>query len=98
VNHDQYNALCKACDQLLLAPESGDERIAAPWLHVIRPHPIFLEGYADIFESQFGAGWKRRIRNIASALRHLTKSCFSRNHLHWLLDSPASVFIAITKH
>jgi len=77
VNHDQYNALCKACDQLLLAPESGDERIAAPWLHVIRPHPIFLEGYADIFESQFGTGWRRRIRNIASALRHLTKSCFS---------------------
>ena len=77
MNHDQYNALCHACDQLLLAPDSGDERIATPWLHVIRPHPIFLEGYADIFNSQFGTSWKRRIRNTGSALRHLAKACMS---------------------
>jgi hypothetical protein len=77
VNHDQYNALCNACDQLLLAPDSGDERIATPWLHVIRPHPIFLEGYADIFNSRFGTNWNRRIRNMGSALRHLAKACLS---------------------
>ena len=77
MNHDQYNALCQACDHLLLAPDSGDERIATPWLHVIRPHPIFLEGYADIFNSQFGTNWKRRIRNTGSALRHLAKACLS---------------------
>ena len=77
MNHDQYNALCHACDQLLLAPDSGDERIATPWLHVIRPHPLFLEGYADIFNSQFGTNWKRRIRNMGSALRHLAKACIS---------------------
>ena len=77
MNHDQYHALCHACDQLLLAPDSGDERIATPWLHVIRPHPIFLEGYADIFNSQFGTSWKRRIRNTGSALRHLAKACMS---------------------
>jgi hypothetical protein len=76
VNEDHYNALCKACDQLLLAPDASDERIAIPWLHVIRAHPIFLEGYAEMFRPQT-AGGKRRARNTASALRHLGKALVS---------------------
>jgi hypothetical protein len=71
VNLEQYNAVCEACDQLLLAPDSSIERIAIPWLHVIRAHPIFLEGYRGIFAQQTGQEGKRHVRNFASALRHL---------------------------
>jgi len=74
MNEEQYQALCKSCDRLLLAPDSGAERIAAPWLHVIRAHPIFLESYADIFGAQTGSNVSRRVRNIASALRSFFKS------------------------
>lgn len=77
MNEDQYNALCKACDELLLAPDASDERIATPWLHIIRAHPIFLGAYAGIFGPQPSASGKRRVRNIASALRHLGRSLVS---------------------
>lgn len=74
MNEEQYNALCEACDQLLLASDSTTERIATPWLHVIRPHPIFLESYADIFGPQKAVYGKRHILNFASALRNLLKA------------------------
>jgi len=74
VNLEQYNALCEACDQLLLAPDSNNERIATPWLHVIRAHPTFLDGYREIFAQQAGPEGKRHVRNFASALRHLGKA------------------------
>ena len=38
----QYLALCEACDRVLLAPDATIERVAVPWLHVIREHPVFL--------------------------------------------------------
>jgi hypothetical protein len=76
VNEDQYTDLCKACDQLLLASDASEELIATPWLHVIRAHPIFLESYAEVLGQQT-SGWKRRVRNTASALRHLGKAIAS---------------------
>jgi hypothetical protein len=81
VNEEQYNALCEACDQLLLASDSTTERIATPWLHVIRPHPICLESYADIFGRQKAAYGKRCVHNFASALLHLCKSIAGRGLL-----------------
>lgn len=74
VNVSQYTELCSACDRILLAPYSNVDRIAIPWLHVIRPHQIFLDGYEVIFRPQASAMWKRRIRNTASALRNLAKA------------------------
>jgi len=74
VNEDQYQALCKACDRLLLAPDSSIERVAIPWLHVIRAHPIFLESYAEIFSPQASTSVWRWVRNTASALRYLSKA------------------------
>ncbi len=82
MNLEQYNALCEACDQLLLAPDSSNERIAIPWLHVIRAHPIFLDGYREIFAQQTRLEGKRHFRNFASALRHLCKA-FARGGLLW---------------
>ncbi|NBO18352.1 MAG: hypothetical protein EBV03_03830 [Proteobacteria bacterium] len=74
MNEDQYQALCKACDELLKATDSTVERVATPWLHVIRAHPIFLESYAKIFAPKaLRSGW-HRARNIASALRRLSKA------------------------
>ena len=77
MNEEQYNALCEACDELLQASDATPERVAIPWLHVIRPHPIFLGGYADIFAKHTASGGMRRIRNIASALRRLGKALVS---------------------
>lgn len=74
MNEDQYQALCKACDQILLAPDSTAECVAIPWLHVIRAHPIFLESYAEIFGQQVPRNGLRYVRNVASALRHLGKA------------------------
>lgn len=78
VNEDQFIALCNTCDRLLLAPDAGPERIATPWLHVIRPHPVFLENYAGIFGPQQVANSKRRIRSALSVVRHLGQALFNR--------------------
>jgi len=34
----------------LLSPDSTIERVAIPWLHVLREHPEVLKNYADLFE------------------------------------------------
>ncbi len=77
MNEEQFQALCKACDQLLLAPDAGPERIATPWLHVIRAHPIFLESYGEIFGPQPVANRKRFMRSVLSALHYLGKALFN---------------------
>lgn len=50
VTENDYKALCEACDKLLLASDATVERIAIPWLNVIRPHPFFLKQYDSIFK------------------------------------------------
>ncbi|MCX6237743.1 MAG: hypothetical protein NTY07_09345 [Bacteroidia bacterium] len=51
MNENQYKELCVACDRVLLAPDSSIERVAIPWLHVIREHPIVLAKYENLFIS-----------------------------------------------
>lgn len=48
----QYLELCEACDHLLLTPNVKIERVAIPWLHVIRAHPMFLKNYEDLFQNK----------------------------------------------
>lgn len=74
MNKEQYHALCETCDQLLLASDSSVERVAIPWLHVIRPHAIFLNKYLNIFTLRPLPIARARIRNFLSSLRHLTKA------------------------
>lgn len=50
MTEDQYIELCEACDTVLLAEDSTLERVAIPWLHVIREHPDVLAKYNDVFE------------------------------------------------
>ncbi len=99
MNEDQYHALCKACDALLREPNSGVERIATPWLHVIRAHPIFLENYAEIFSLQLEASWSRQLRNFVSSWRHLIKAA-AGNGVPWsnVGELPQKCDVLIVSH
>jgi hypothetical protein len=79
LNEQQYRSLCEACDRVLLAPDSTMERVAIPWLHIIREHPVFLANYADLFEPAGGihalfAKRQRTFRNRAGWFRQLLRS------------------------
>lgn len=79
MNERQYRQLCEACDQILLSPDSGDATVAIPWLHVIRPHPMFLQHYEGMFSGssrKAGDAW-RRLRSLASRMRSLLASVSS---------------------
>ncbi len=83
LDEKSYRLLCETCDRVLLAHDSSIERIAIPWLHVIREHPMLLAGYAGLFEPAGGimrsgrkwlgilrekvAGWRRFISAFGSA-------------------------------
>lgn len=49
MNEQQYALLCETCDDVLRAPDSTLERVAIPWLHVVREHPVFLANYVNLF-------------------------------------------------
>ena len=49
MNKNNYLKLCNSCDKILTSPMSTLERVAIPWLHVIREHPVFLQRYELLF-------------------------------------------------
>ncbi len=49
ISQDQYKAVCKGCDHILMKYDSGIWTIGIPWLHVIREHPVCLERYKPLF-------------------------------------------------
>ena len=70
LNEEQYHSLCEACDHILRAPDSTDERVAIPWLHVVREHHIFLGNYIEVLNPAnnfkgIGRKWLRFLRNRA---------------------------------
>lgn len=72
MNEATYLAVCEECNQLLRAPESTLERMAIPWLHVIREHPIVLPRYADVARPAINLraraqGWALSARNVVAA-------------------------------
>lgn len=73
MNEEQYRSICEACDRVLLEPSSTLERVAIPWLHVVREHPVLLANYGDLFEPS------TRIRTF---VRHCGR--LLRNHFVWL--------------
>jgi hypothetical protein len=79
LNEQQYREVCEACDRVLLATDSTIERIAIPWLHVIREHPVFLTNYVDLFEPSKGGTalvreWWRVFRSRAVWFRQILRS------------------------
>ncbi|MFA6051842.1 MAG: hypothetical protein WC762_04555 [Methylobacter sp.] len=79
MNEEQYRELCEACDRVLLAPDSTIERVAVPWLHVIREHPLTLSKYVDIFKhtkdiKALSRRWLRDLRNMAGWVRQIGRA------------------------
>lgn len=67
---------------MLLAPDTMIERVAIPWLHVIREHPVFLANYADLFEREknikaIGRHWLRILRNKVLWFRQIVRALLS---------------------
>ena len=53
INESRYIKLCKECNNILLSSGTNFERMAIPWLHVIRAHPIVLNRYNILFKRYF---------------------------------------------
>lgn len=86
IDEKQYIELCQICDQILMAPDSKLERVAIPWLHVIREHPVFLYRYSDIFISKgkISLIFSRLlliIRNFIILIFEISKGLFSKGEL-----------------
>lgn len=82
MTEQQYALLCAGCDRILTASDSTDERVAIPWLHVIREHPVFLKKYKQVFEDsqtveRIKSYCLKNIRKIFYFSRLLTKTLLS---------------------
>ena len=104
LNEEQYRELCEACDRVLLAPDSTIERLAIPWLHVIREHPVFLNNYVDLFEPAKGVKsiarqWWRVLRNKAGWLWQLGRASRADGQL-WFApkELPGRIDVLIVSH
>jgi hypothetical protein len=104
LNEEQYRSLCEACDRVLLAPDSTIERVAIPWLHVIREHPVFLDNYVDLFEPTKGGKaivrkWWRLFRRKAGWFRQLLRSLHI-NGKPWFGpdDLPSEIDVLFVSH
>jgi hypothetical protein len=79
VNEAQYQSVCEACDRVLLAEDTRIERVAIPWLHVVREHPVFLVNYFELFATtsvfvHWRHRWMRMLRNAAAWIRQLFRA------------------------
>ena len=76
---DQYERICASCRALLVSADATTERVAIPWLHVIRDHPVFLEHYESLIRpSRFWWSWRealsRKARQAAGWGRQVVKA------------------------
>lgn len=83
----QFLDLCSACKSILQHPTSTLARIAIPWMHPIREHPIALARYMEIF---YPDGWLANTKKIVKRfffqraiwLRQLYRA-ISRGNCYW---------------
>lgn len=100
INEEQYRQTCKTCNHLLLLPNSTIERVAIPWLHVIREHPIILNKYNSLFtDGNIYRKFKKSILNVALWYRQLLKS-YKCNGESWFAsnDLPEKVDFLFISH
>ncbi len=78
MEEEQFKRLCQACDDLLLEKDVPIERVALPWLHVIRDHPVLLKQYDDIFQKENVSGHiaSFSLRSVLRRISHLVKLIF----------------------
>ena len=50
LKESEYKEVCNICDKILLE-DISNYRVANDWLHVIRPHPIYLYRYLPVIRS-----------------------------------------------
>jgi len=77
LDEGEYDSIAEACHALLTAPDAGLSRVAIPWLHVIREHPVFLANYAEVVRpcaSPVSSRLRRRIRESAALAWQLAAS------------------------
>ncbi|RTY34209.1 hypothetical protein EKD00_08515 [Chlorobium phaeovibrioides] len=105
MNESQYRRICIVCDYILNAKDSTIERVAIPWLHIIREHPVFLKNYTDLLYSKrnyllFRNYCFRIARNIVSFVR-IAVRCISRlNGKFWIEGNirPETVDVLFVSH
>ncbi|MDC0478438.1 hypothetical protein OAN39_05395 [Flavobacteriaceae bacterium] len=57
ITEKQYTKLCEVSNEVLNSSDSKIERVAIPWLHIIREHPIVLAKYETLFVLKKGIGY-----------------------------------------
>ena len=104
MTEEQYKKICEACDNVLLLPDSTIERVAIPWLHVIREHPLILSNYLEIFEHTNGIKELSRkllgkLRHDAMSIKQIIKSLFFDGNFWYASTPPAkNVDILFVSH
>ncbi len=87
INEEQYKQVCKVCNELLILPDSTIERVAIPWLHVIREHPIILDRYNPLFSAEsISRKIKKYILNTGLWYKQLLRS-YNSNGKNWFTSS-----------
>ena len=84
MKEQQYQELCDITDEVLLASDATPARVAIPWLHIVREHPVFLEQYEHLFIPYrwFQYHLKSQMhlfRNILSIVKVILKAVIRRH-------------------
>lgn len=90
---------------MLLAPDSTIERVAIPWLHVIREHPVFLATYMELFEpakggvKEVGRQWLQVLRGTARWFRQIGRALRSDGQF-WFgpKELPGRIDVLLVSH
>jgi hypothetical protein len=91
LTEERYFDLCQCCDAVLNEPSASDARIVIPWLHIIRPHPMFLKYYRNLFADECSptalTQIYRKARQFAGHIVNITKACRSYGE-SWASSAP----------
>lgn len=87
MTENQFLDICANCKLILNANDSTIQRVAIPWLHPIREHPIALQKYVDLLlKPKMIQGSKKKLRDfiIYSGIwiRQLYRA-ISRDNVYW---------------
>jgi hypothetical protein len=106
INKDLYKRICSICDFILTDFDTNTRRICISWLHIIRPHPIILDRYQNIFSSCHNTSKKtffnyilirksvNIIYKIIVSLFKSKKNLYSKNFVHKNNDGIDYLFVS----
>ena len=84
LNFENYEQVCKACDEILTDDCSNDTTKSMPWLYVIRWHPEYLKQYASLFKNKNNLNLRVKVffkfvRFRLMSILYIVKSLFINN-------------------